>query len=205
MKEGFSRKAVTLNPKECVLFLVDYQAKMFWGVESHSRTYIKENVMALSKGLSILGVPAVLTTISAKLNGDFLPEIVKMYPKNKILDRKMPSFDALEDKELMAMLKQTKRKQVIIAGLWTSMCMTLTALRLIREGYEVFGVMDATGSENLHAYEMAVKRMTQAGVVPVTWMQVVSELMHDWRNPKAGELYTDVYSAFSGYFGQKSP
>lgn len=198
-------KAITLDPKKSVVLLVDYQAKMFWGVESHSRTYIKENVMALSKGAQILGVPMVLTSISAKSNGDFLPEIVAMFPKNKIIDRKMPSFDALEDKELFDEVKKTKRKQILVSGLWTSMCMALTALRLLREGYEVFGIMDTTGSENIHAYDMAVKRMVQAGVVPVTWMQVVSEWMHDWKNPKAGQLYSDVYAAYSGYFGQKSP
>jgi nicotinamidase-related amidase len=198
-------KAITLDPKKSVLFLVDYQAKMFWGAESHDKTYIKNNVMALAKGTAILGVPAVLTTISAKSNGDFLPEIVSMFPKNKIIDRKMPSFDALEDSEIFDALRKTKRKQVVVSGLWTSMCMTLTALRCLREGYEVFGVMDTTGSESLPAYNMAVKRMVQAGVVPVTWMQVVSEWMHDWKNPKAGELYSDFYSAYSGYFGQKAP
>ncbi|MHB8104944.1 MAG: isochorismatase family protein [Dehalococcoidales bacterium] len=195
----------TLDDKNSVLLLVDYQARMFWGAPANDSTYVKNNVMALAKGAEILGVPAVLTTINAKGNGDFLPEIVAMFPKNPIIDRKVPAFDAFEDKDVFDAVKKTGRKQLVISGLWTSMCMALTALRGLREGFNVFGVMDTASSESVDAHKMAIKRMVQAGVVPCTWMQVISEWMHSWQNPKSGELYTKVYSAYNGYFGQKRP
>ncbi len=194
-----------LVAKSSVLLLVDYQARMFWGASAIDPTYVKNNVMALAKGAEILGVPTVLTTIGAKNNGDFLPEIVEMFPGISVIDRKLPSFDAFEDKDVFNAVKKTNRKQLVLCGLWTSMCMAFTALRGLREGFNVFGVMDAASSESMDAHKMAIKRMIQAGVVPCTWMQVVSEWMHDWQNPNSGELVSRVYSAYNGYFGQKRP
>ena len=195
----------SLEAKNSVLLLVDYQARMFWGAISNDPTYVKNNVMALAKGAEILGIPAILTTIGAKNNGQFLPEIVEMFPNSPVIDRKVPSFDAFEDKEVFNAVNKTGRKQLVLSGLWTSMCMSLTALRGLREGFDVFGVMDAASSESADAHNMAIQRMTQAGVVPCTWMQTVSEWMHSWQNPKSGELYTKVYRAYNGFFGQKQP
>ncbi|MGD0781081.1 MAG: isochorismatase family protein [Dehalococcoidales bacterium] len=194
-----------LEAKNSVLLLVDYQARMFWGASAIDPTYVKNNVMALAKGAEILGVPTVLTTIGAKNNGAFLPEIVEMFTDIPVIDRKLPSFDAFEDKDVFNAVKKTGRKQLVLSGLWTSMCMSFTALRGLREGFNVFGVMDTASSESMDAHKMAIKRMIQAGVVPCTWMQVVSEWMHDWQNPNAGELMSRVYSAYNGYFGQKRP
>jgi nicotinamidase-related amidase len=195
----------SLEAKNSVLLLIDYQARMFWGAPAKDPTYVKNNVMALAKGAQILGVPAVLTTINAKNNGAFLPEIVEMFPDTPVIDRKVTSFDAFEDKEVFDAVKKTGKKQLVLSGLWTSMCMAFTALRGLREGFNVFGVMDAASSESMDAHNMAIERMIQTGVVPCTWMQVISEWMHAWQNPKAGELYTKVYSAYNGYFGQKRP
>lgn len=194
-----------LEANNSVLLLVDYQARMFWGAASHDPTYVKNNIMALAKGAQILGIPIVLTTIGAKNNGAFLPEIVKMFPNTVVIDRKIPSFDALEDKKVFNAVKKTGRKQLVLTGLWTSMCMSITSLHGLREGFDVFGVMDAAASESLDAHNTAVQRMVQAGVVPCTWMQTISEWMHSWENPKAGELYSKVYTAYNGYFGQKRP
>jgi len=202
MDNKFSK---SLEADNSVLLLVDYQARMFWGAISHDPTCVKNNVMALAKGAEILGIPVVLTTIGAKNNGAFLSEIVAMFPNTPVIDRRVPSFDAFEDEEVLNAVKKTGRKQLVLTGLWTSMCLAITALRGLREGFEVFGVMDAAASESLDAHNMAVQRMVQAGVVPCTWMQTISEWMHSWQNPKAGELYTRVYSAYNGYFGQKRP
>ena len=195
----------TLEANNSVLLLVDYQARMFWGATSHDPTYVKNNVVALAKGAQILGIPVVLTTIGVKNNGSFLPEIVEMFPGSHIIDRKVPSFDALEDKEVFNAVKKTGRKQLVLVGLWTSMCMAITSLHGLREGYDVYGVTDAAASESLDAHNMAVQRMMQAGVVPCTWMQTISEWMHSWQNPKADEMYTELYMAYNGYFGQKRP
>jgi nicotinamidase-related amidase len=192
-----------LDSGKSVLLLIDYQAKMLYGVESGDRTIIQNNVLALAKGAQILGIPTVLTTIGEKGNGPFIPEIAKMFPEVQIIDRKMPGFDALDDKAVLDAVMQTGRKQLVLSGLWTSMCFAFSALHGLREGFDVFGVMDVAGSESPEAHKMAIERMIQAGVVPCTWMQVISEWMNNWNNPKAGELVMNVYRKYNGYFAQK--
>jgi len=199
MSKSFS----PLDAKSSVLLLIDYQPKMLYGVESGDRTLIHNGVLALAKGAQILNIPTVLTTIGAKMNGPFVPEIVEMFPNTRVIDRKVPGFDAFDDPDVLGAVRQTGRKQLVLSGLWTSMCFAFTALRGVREGFDVFGVMDVAGSESPVAHDTAIKRMIQAGVVPCTWMQVVSEWMNNWGNPKAGELVKSVYSKYSGYFAQR--
>lgn len=192
-----------LDAKNSVLLLIDYQPKMLYGVESGDRTLIQNNVLALAKGAQILNIPTILTTIGEKINGLFMPEIVAMFPGTRVIARKVPGFDAFDDPEVLSAVKQTGKKQLVLSGLWTSMCFAFTAIRGLREGFDVFGVMDAAGSESPDAHNTAVQRMIQAGVVPCTWMQTVSEWMNNWNNPKAGELVKNVYSKHSAFFAQR--
>ena len=194
---------LTLKANTSALLLIDYQAVMLYGVESGDRTLIQNNVLALAKGAQILGIPTVLTSIGEKRNGLFLAEIREMFPKVPVIARKVPGFDCFDDPDVSKAIKQTGKKQLVLSGLWTSMCFAFTAIRAVKEGYEVFGVMDTAGSESHIAHNMAVQRMTQAGVAPCTWMQVISEWMNNWGNPKSGELVEKVYSKYSGFFNQK--
>ena len=97
--------------------------------------------------------------------------------------------------------KNTKRKKMVISGLWTSMCFAYTALHALKEGYEVYGLMDAAGDSTHDAHTYGVKRMLQAGVIPITVESLVSEWMHDWGNPKTGELVKEVYSRYGYMLG----
>ena len=193
----------TIEANESVLLLIDYQAKMLYGVESSDRTLIQNNVLALAKGAQVLNIPTILTSIGEKLNGQFMPEIVEMFPDTRVIARKMPGFDAFDDEDVLNAVNMTGKKQLVLTGLWTSMCFAFTALHGLREGFDVFGVMDAAGSESPDAHNTAVQRMIQAGVVPCTWMQTVSEWMNNWGNPKAGQLLQDVYNKHSAFFAQK--
>jgi nicotinamidase-related amidase len=113
----------------------------------------------------------------------------------------VPGFDALEDEKVAAALKKTGRKKVVLSGLWTSMCFAFTAIHAVREGFDVYGLIDASGDASDDAHEYGVERMLQVGVVPVTLLQVVSEWMHDWTNPKADALVKEVYSKYDGMMG----
>jgi nicotinamidase-related amidase len=193
----------TIEANESVLLLIDYQAKMLYGVESSDRTLIQNNVLALAKGAQVLNIPTILTSIGEKLNGQFMPEIVEMFPDTRVIARKVPGFDAFDDEDVLNAVNRTGKKQLVLTGLWTSMCFAFTALHGLREGFDVFGVMDAAGSESPDAHNTAVQRMIQAGVVPCTWMQTASEWMNNWGNPKAGQLLQDVYNKHSAFFAQK--
>lgn len=190
-----------LTPSNSVLLLVDYQSAMFRGVGSGDRTLIKNSAVATAKAANILNVPVVFTSINPEGNGEFINEITDLFPKVKVIARKLPSFDALEDEMVMAAVKATGRKNLIISGLWTSMCFAFTALHGLREEMGVYGLMDAAGDSTHDAHKYGIKRMLQAGVIPITWETITSEWMHDWANPKASELIKEVYGKYDAMLG----
>jgi nicotinamidase-related amidase len=190
-----------LTDKNSVLLLVDYQPAMFKGVGSGDRTAIKNAAIAASKAAKILNVPVVMTSITPSMNGEFIKEITDLFPKQEAFSRKVPGFDALEDEAVMSALKKTGRKKVIISGLWTSMCFAYTAIHAVREGFEVYGLMDAAGDATRDAHKYGAKRMIQVGVVPTTVLSLISEWMHDWANPKAGDLVNEAYSRYEAMIG----
>jgi nicotinamidase-related amidase len=174
---------------------------MFKGISSGDKTILKNAAVCAAKAASILGVPVVLSSINPKFNGEFMPEIVKMFPGQEVFARKVPGFDAFEDDRNWDAVKKTGRKKLVVSGLWTSMCFAYTALHALREGYEVYGLIDAAGDSTPDAHRYGVERMLQAGVVPITLESLVSEWMHDWNNPKAGELVKEVYSKYGALIG----
>jgi nicotinamidase-related amidase len=190
-----------LTPLNSVLLLVDYQKAMFAGVGSGDRTLIKNCAVATAKAASILDVPVVLTSIYPEGNGEFIKEITDLFPKVKVLARKMPSFDALEEDAVSKAVKATGRTKLVVAGLWTSMCFTFTALHGLREGMDVYGLMDAAGDSTPDAHKYGIRRMLQAGVIPITWETITSEWMHDWGNPKVAELKKEIYSKYDVMLG----
>jgi nicotinamidase-related amidase len=190
-----------LTGKNSALVLVDYQLSMFKSVGSGDKTVIKNAAICAAKAARILEVPVILSSINPKFNGEFIPEIAKLFPKQEVFARKIPSFDAFEDEGTWNAVKKTRRKKLVISGLWTIMCFAYTALHALKGGYEVYGLMDAAGDSTRDAHKYGVKRMLQAGVIPITVESLVSEWMHDWGNPKAGELVKEVYSKYGAMIG----
>ncbi|MDD1720346.1 MAG: isochorismatase family protein [Methanoregulaceae archaeon] len=201
MKELLSGKLELLSPANSVLVLVDYQPTMIRSIASGDKTIIRQAAYSAAKAASILSVPVVLSTINPQSNGDFFPEITRLFPGKEVHARKVPSFDAFEDGPTVSDLKAAGRKKVVISGLWTSMCFTYSAIHAVKEGYEVYGLMDAAGDSTPDAHKFGIKRMLQVGVVPITVEVLVSEWMHDWNNPKAGELVSEVYSHYGAMIG----
>jgi nicotinamidase-related amidase len=195
------RKLDLLTDKNSVLVLVDYQPSMLKSVSSGDKTIIKNAAICAAKAANILGVPVVLSSINPKFNGEFFPEITKLFPKQEVFARKIPSFDAFEDDRNWNAVKKIGRKKLVISGLWTRMCFAYTALHALKEGYEVYGLIDAAGDSTPDAHKYGVERMLQAGVIPITVESLVSEWMHDWQNPKAGELVKEVYSKYGAMIG----
>jgi nicotinamidase-related amidase len=198
---SLSGRLELLTDKNSVLVLVDYQPTMLRGVSSGDKTVIKNAAICAAKAASILGVPVVLSSINPRLNGEFIQEITTLFPEQEVFARKIPSFDAFEDERTWNAFKQMGRKKLVISGLWTSMCFAYTALHALKEGYEVYGLMDAAGDSTSDAHSYGVQRMLQVGVIPITLESLVSEWMHDWNNPKAGELVKEVYSKYGALIG----
>ena len=138
-------KLELLSDKNSVLVLVDYQPAMFAGVASGDKTIIRNAATCAAKAASILGVPVVLSAIGPQRNGEFMADVTKIFPGQEVFARAVPGFDAFEDEKTWNAFKKTGRKKVVISGLWTSMCFAYTALHALKEGYEVYGLVDAAG------------------------------------------------------------
>ncbi len=201
MVEYTNGKLEFLTVNNSVLVLVDFQPSMFRGIGSGDKSVIKTAAFCAAKAAKILGVPVVLSAIHPDYNGKFMDEVTQLFPNTQIFARKVPSFDAFEDEGTWNAFKQTGRKKVVLAGLWTSMCFAYTAIHAVKEGYEVYGLMDAAGDSTPEAHKFGIKRMLQVGVVPLTLEALVSEWMHDWDNPKADELVEEVYRHYGAMIG----
>ncbi|MEN6444368.1 MAG: isochorismatase family protein [Methanoregula sp.] len=198
-------KLELLTDKNSTLVLVDYQPAMFAGVASGDKALIKTAATCAAKAASILDVPVVLSAIGPQRNGEFIADIRNIFPRQEVYSRAVPSFDAFEDGPTYASFKKTGRKKLVVSGLWTSMCFAYTALHALKDGYDVYGLMDAAGDSTHAAHEYGIQRMLQAGVIPMTVESLVSEWMHDWGNPKSGELVKEVYSKYGALIGLGMP
>ena len=145
MDTNMNGKLELLTDKNSVLVLVDFQPSMFKSIGSGDKTIIKSAAVGAAKAASILGVPVVLSSINPQAMGGFIPEIASLFPDQEVFARKVPSFDAFEDEATWNAFKKTGRRKLVISGLWTSMCFAYTAIHAIREGYDVYGLIDAAG------------------------------------------------------------
>ncbi|MGY0056335.1 hydrolase [Streptomyces sp. LZ34] len=189
-----------LTPDNAVVLFVDHQPQMFFGTGSGDRTAIINATVGLAKAAKVFDAPAVLTTVAAEsFSGPILPQLAEVFPDAKIIDR--TSMNAWEDPALVETVKATGRTKVVIAGLWTEVCLVLPVLSMIAQGYEVYVVSDASGGVTPQAHEHALQRMIQAGAVPVTWVQVLLELQRDWARTETYGPVTEVVKEHAGAYG----
>ena len=193
-------KLTLLTPENSTLLLLDYQPQMIFGVHSHDRQTIRNNVEALAKSAKAFDVPTVLTTVSAEsFSGPKIPEITRVFPNHTLYDR--TSMNTWDDARVVADIERAGRPKLIIGALWTEVCLTMPALEAIADGYEVYIVTDVSGGTSKEAHDMAVSRMVQAGAIPVTWQQVMLEWQRDWANTGTYEAVTTIAREHSGAYG----
>jgi nicotinamidase-related amidase len=167
-----------LTPDNCALLLIDHQPFQFAGLRSHDTQTIINNVVGLAKGAKAFGVPTLLTTVVQDRGGLLLPALQAVFPDQKPLDRTM--INTWEDSRAVEWVRKTGRKKLVMAALWTEICLAMPAIQALGEGYEVYIVTDASGGVTVEAHEMAIQRMVQAGAVPITWTVFAAELQRDW-------------------------
>jgi nicotinamidase-related amidase len=187
-----------LNPTDCVVALVDHQPQMFFGVGSHVRETIVNNATALAKSAKLFKVPLVLTTVAAKtFSGDLMPEIQAVFPEQQPIDR--TTMNSWEDKNFKAAIEKTGRKKLVLAGLWTEVCVCFPLVDALADGYEVYFVADACGDITAEAHERAVQRAIQAGGVPMTTLQVMFEWQRDWARAETYQGCMDILMQHAAY------
>lgn len=178
-----------LNPANHSLLLIDHESQMFFGVESHSRIILRNNIGMVSNLSKVYDIPTIVTTVSEEtFSGPIAPEMREFFPdRKKFINR--TTMNAWEDTRVANGIKGFNRKKLVIAGLWTEVCVVFPALSALSDGFEVYVISDASGGVSREAHDMAMERLIQAGVKPVTSMQYVLEVHRDWaRKDKYREI-----------------
>ena len=167
-----------LTPDNCALILIDHQPFQFAGLRSHDSQTVINNVVGLTKAAKAFGVPTLFTTVVEERGGFLIKQLQDIFPDQKPINRTF--INTWEDERVVEWVKKTGRKKIVIAALWTEICLAMPAIQAAGEGYEVYAVTDASGGVSLEAHEMAIQRMIMAGVTPITWGVFGSELQRDW-------------------------
>src|SRR5438477_12118239 len=167
-----------LTPESSVLILIDHQPFQFANLHSHEPTMVVNNVIGLAKAAKVFGVPTILTTVLEERGGLLIKGLQDVFPEQKPINRTF--INTWEDSRVVEAVKKIGRKKLIMAALWTEVCLAMPAIQAMGEGYEVYIVTDASGGVTVEAHEMAIQRMIQAGAVPITWLVFGSELQRDW-------------------------
>ena len=194
-------KLEVLTPANCQIIFIDHQPQMAFGVQSIDRQVLKNNTVALAKAAKVFNIPTIITTVETEsFSGNTYPELLDVFPGQDILER--TSMNSWDDQKVRDALKANGKKKGVVAGLWTEVCNNSFALCAMLEGdYEIYMVADASGGTSKEAHDFAMQRMIQAGVIPVTWQQVMLEWQRDWARKETYTAVMDIVREHSGAYG----
>lgn len=196
-----SEKLEVLTPQNSQLIFIDQQPQMAFGVQSIDRQLLKNNVVGLAKAAKAFNIPTTITTVETEsFSGHTYPELLDVFPEKPLLER--TSMNSWDDQKVRDALAANGRKKVVVSGLWTEVCNTTFALSAMLEGgYEIYMVADASGGTSEDAHNYATQRMIQAGIVPMTWQQVLLEWQRDWARKETYDLTIAIVQEHSGAYG----
>lgn len=190
-----------LNPVNSAVIFIDFQPQMTFGVASIDRQTLFNNVILLAKAAKIFKVPTILTTVESKsFSGNMWPQLLDLFPNNAIIERS--SMNSWDDLKFVEAVTATGRKKLIMAALWTEVCLAYPALDALKAGYEVYAVEDACGGTSIAAHNAAMRRVEQAGAVPMTSLQVLLEYQRDWSRKETYDEVIAVVKEHCGAYGQ---
>jgi nicotinamidase-related amidase len=188
-----------LRPEDSVLVLIDHQPYQIANLHSHEPTVIVNNVIGLAKTAKVFNIPTILTTVLEERGGYLIKGLQDVFPDQKPIDRTF--INTWQDKRVVDAVKATGRKQLVLAALWTEICLAMPALQALGEGYDVFIVTDASGGVSAEAHDMGVRRMVAAGAVPITWMAALGEWQRDWAREESAVGLAGVVAEHGGASG----
>ena len=191
-----------LTPGNHALVLIDHESQMAFPVTNIPVEVLRNNVALIAAGSKIFRVPTVVTTVAEKsFSGPVFPELLEIYPpaSNNYIDR--TTMNTWEDVNAYKAITAKGKKKIVIAGLWTSVCIVGPVLSAIADGFEVYVVTDACGDVSKESHEMAINRMLQAGAKTMTSTQYVLELQRDWGRAETYTAVTDLFQKYGGAYG----
>ncbi|MFJ6658264.1 hydrolase [Streptomyces sp. NPDC091377] len=188
-----------LEPSKSVLLLIDHQGAQFAGMRSMDATLVVNNVTALAKGAKVFDVPTILTTVVEERGGHLISQLQDVFPEQAPIDR--TTINTWEDQRVVDAVAATGRKDLVMAGLWTDICLAWPAIHALADGYRVFAVTDASGATSNEAHERGIERMIQAGVIPTCASTVIAEWQRDWAREETVPGVTEILLQHGGVFG----
>ena len=190
-----------LNPQNSAVIFIDFQPQMVFGVANIDRQTLFNNVILLAKAAKIFKVPTILTTVESKgFSGNMWPQLLDIFPDQQPVERS--SMNSWGDEKFVSAVKATGKKKLIMAALWTEVCLTFPALEAIKAGFEVYAVEDASGGTTVTAHNAAMRRIEQAGAIPMTALQVLLEYQRDWAHKETYNEVMAVVKEHCGAYGQ---
>lgn len=189
-----------LTPDNCAVVFIDHQPQMTFGVANIARQLLVNNVVMLAKGAREYGVPAILTAVETEsFSGYIWPQLMDVFPGQTPVERS--SMNSWDDPGFREAIKATGKKNIIIAGLWTEVCVTWPTLNMLDEGYNIYIVEDACGATSQVAHDAAMNRCIQAGAVPMTAIATVLEFQRDWANREHYDAVLAIFHEHGGAYG----
>jgi nicotinamidase-related amidase len=189
-----------ISPRDHALILIDFQSQMSFATKSIDAVNLRNNAALISNAAAGFGVPTILTTVAEKsFSGPMFEEITSAFPGQKLLDR--TSMNTWEDAAVIDEVNRIGKPRLVMAGLWTSVCIVGPSLSAIEQGFEVYVIADACGDVSTEAHDRAMDRMVQAGVRPMTSVQYLLELQRDWARTETYDMTTGVARKFGGAYG----
>jgi len=183
-----NRYAERLTADNAVLTFIDHQAGLLVGVGDQDKLKLRNNIRGLATMGRIVGLPAIVTaSMPGGPNGPVLPDLAELLPDATVINRD-GEINAWDSSDYREAIEATGRRKIIMAGIVTDVCLLFPALSAVAEGYDVYAVVDASGTWDKLTQEAAMLRMSQAGVKISTWASVLAELMGDWRSTQGDEL-----------------
>jgi nicotinamidase-related amidase len=188
-----------LTPQNAALVIIDYQPVQVSSIASRSKRELVANITALARIGKLYALPIVLSTVNVAtgINQPTIHQITDILTDAKPIDR--TSINAWEDEDFVAAVKATGRQKLIMAALWTEVCLVHPALDAIRDGFEVYPVVDCVGGTSPEAHEAGLRRLEQAGGKPTSWVQLICELQRDWNRKATVPEFAKILFAIEGH------
>ncbi|SDE69873.1 Nicotinamidase-related amidase [Variovorax sp. CF079] len=192
--------AKLLTPTDHTLVMIDFQSQMAFATHSIDAVNLRNNAALVAQAAAGFKVSTILTTVAEKsFSGPMFSEIADAFPGQKMLDR--TSMNTWEDAAVIDRVNQIGKPRIVLAGLWTSVCIVGPALSALDQGFEVYVIADACGDVSAEAHNRAMERMVQAGAQPMTSLQYLLELQRDWARGDTYELTTGIAKKVGGAYG----
>ena len=189
-----------LTRDNTAIAFIDHQPQMTFGVANLDRATLMNNVVLLAKGAKEFGVPSILTSVeTVGFSGYIWPDLLDVFPGQTVIER--TSMNSWDDAGFRAAIKATGRKNIVLAGLWTEVCVCWPTVEMLGEGYNIYIVEDACGATSTAAHEAALSRMVQAGAVRLTTIATVLEFQRDWKDRSHYDALMGIFRKHAGAYG----